>query len=546
MHQVDPRSMIYLFENLALDTDRRELRRAGTEVSLEPQVFDLLEYLIRNRERVVSKDDLLASVWHGRIVSESTLSTRITAARSAIGDSGEQQRLIKTLSRKGIRFVGSVSEQQAPPAMIMASSVADSYREPGHAVFPLAAAAAASEQPTHSGNPSLAVLPFVNMGGDAQYEYFADGMADEIITALSRCGGLLVIARNSSFSYKGKSVDARQIGRELGVRYMLEGSVRRGGSRLRFTGQLIDAASGAQIWADRFEGAMSDVFELQDQIASSVVAAIEPKIEAAEIERLKRKPPANLGAYDLLLRAKQLESEFTNGSLLAAFACVEAALKIDPSYAPAMALGAYCHAVRHVQGWVDSPKNEANWIRLAWRAVELGKDDANVLWMSAYAVWRFERNAQRAKELAYRSLLINPNSATALAMIAWMEATTGNPSKAFELIGQAQRLNPRMPRDWFMSTAMAVACFAVARFDEAVTWSERAVTQNRRFVVALRVLASALAKLGQRERAADVVREILHIEPHLTVSMLRASLAFQDDAFLAEYCGGLRLAGLPE
>jgi TolB-like protein len=265
--------------------------------------------------------------------------------------------------------------------MVMASSVADSNRESGFAVFPLAAAPASSEQPTSSVNPSLAVLPFVNMGGDAQYEYFADGMADEIITALSRCGGLLVIARNSSFSYKGKLVDVRQIGRELGVRYMLEGSIRRGGSRLRFTGQLIDAASGAQIWADRFEGAMSDVFELQDQIASSVVAAIEPKIEAAEIDRLKRKPPANLGAYDLLLRAKQLESEFTNESLLAAFACVEAALKIDPSYAPAMALGAYCHAVRHVQGWVDSPKDEANWIRLAWRAVELGKDDANVLWM---------------------------------------------------------------------------------------------------------------------------------------------------------------------
>ena len=454
--------MIYLFENFALDTDRRELYRGRAEVSLEPQVFDLLEFLIRHRERVVSKDDLLASVWHGRIVSESTLSTRITAARNAIGDSGEQQRLIKTLSRKGIRFVGSVSEQDGSPATIVASSVAGSHREPGHAVFPVERAAAHPEQPTLSVNPSLAVLPFVNMSGDAEQEYFADGMADEIITALSRCGGLFVIARNSSFSYKGKAADVRQIGRELGVRYVLEGSVRRGGSRLRFTGQLIDATSGAQIWADRFEGAMSDVFALQDQITASVVAAIEPKIEAAEIDRLKRKSLANLGAYDLLLQAKQLESEFTNESLLAAFACVEAALKIDTSYAQAMALGAYCHAVRHVQGWVDSPRDEANWLRLAWRAVELGKDDANVLWMSAYAVWRFERNAQRAKELAYRSLLINPNSPTALAMIAWMEATTGNPSKAFELIGRAQRLNPRMPRDWFMSTAMAVACFAVA------------------------------------------------------------------------------------
>ena len=537
--------MLYLFEDCALDTDRRELRCGAAEVAVEPQVFDLLEYLIRNRERVVSKDDLIASIWHGRIVSESTLTTRITAARNAIGDSGVEQRLIKTLPRKGIRFVGTVHEKRNLAATVRATS--GTVVEPEHTIRAIHVAEDSdqSESTFSLGEgPSIAVLPFTNMSGDPEHEYFADGMAEELITALSRCKWLMVIARNSSFSYKGKSVDVRQIGRELGVRCVLEGSVRRGSSRLRFTAQLIDATSGIHIWADRFDGEISNVFELQDRITESVVAAIEPKIELAEIERLRHKPAANLGAYDFLLRAKRLESEFTEESLSAALGCVEAALKIDSSYALAMALGAYCCAERNVQGWINSPEDETKWLRAAWRAVELDKDDANILWMSAYAVWRLEKNAQRAKELGYRSLLINPNSANALTMIGWMEATTANSTKAFELIERAQQLNPRAPREWFMSTAMALACFAARRFDETVSWSEKALTQNRRFVVALRILASALAKLGQREQAADVVQEILKIDPHLTVSALRANRTWEA-GFRNQHCEGLRLAGLP-
>jgi TolB-like protein len=215
----------YLFEDYSLDTDRRELRRGGSLVPVEPQVFDLLEYLIRNRERVVSRDDLVASVWQGRIVSESALSTRINALRAAIGDSGEAQRLIKTLPRKGIRFVGVVHEQLKPQAMTAPGTGAEQ---------------AALTLPD---KPSIAVLPFTNMDRDPEQEYFADGVAEEIVTALSRCNWLFVIARNSSFTYKGKAVDVRQVGRELGVRYVLEGSVRRSGNRLRFISQLIDATT---------------------------------------------------------------------------------------------------------------------------------------------------------------------------------------------------------------------------------------------------------------------------------------------------------------
>ena len=221
----------YLFEDFVLDSDRRELRRAGSLIPVEPQVFDLLEYLIRNRERVVSKDDLAASIWHGRIVSESALSTRINALRVAIGDSGDEQRLVKTLPRKGIRFVGAVHEEQEPQAATASAAAGDQ----GSLTLP--------------DKPSIAVLPFINMDRDPEQEYFADGVAEEIITALSRCSWLFVIARNSSFTYKGKAVDIRQVGRELGVRYVLEGSVRRSGNRLRFISQLIDAKTGVHIWA---------------------------------------------------------------------------------------------------------------------------------------------------------------------------------------------------------------------------------------------------------------------------------------------------------
>ena len=250
-------------------------------VSVEQRVFDILSYLIRNRERVVSRDDLIALIWAGRIVSESALTTRINAARSAIGDNGQDQTLIKTLPRKGIRFVGTVYEQQSQAGRA-SGETGGAQTAPGLAL---------------PDRPSIAVLPFTNMSGDPEQEYFADGMTEEVITALSRCNWLFVIARNSSFTYKGKTVDVRQVGRELGVRYVLEGSVRRVGGRVRFVGQLIDASSGVHIWADRFEGEMSDVFELQDRFTESAVAAIEPTLQIAEIDRLKKKPAANLNAY---------------------------------------------------------------------------------------------------------------------------------------------------------------------------------------------------------------------------------------------------------
>ena len=268
--------MRYRFEDFALDSDRRELARGTEAIVIGPQVFDLLLHLVQNRELVVSKDNLIDVVWGGRIVSESTLTSHINAVRKAIGDTGENQRLIRTISRKGYRFVGEVQE------------VDGSERKQ-----PVRLTEALGPALTLPDRPSIAVLPFVNLSGEPGQDYFVDGVADDIISALSRMRWLFVIARNSSFTYKGRAVDVTQVGRELGVRYLLEGSVRKAANRVRITGQLIDAATGATLWSERFENVLDDIFELQDEMATSVVGELVPHLERAEIARASqadRKP----------------------------------------------------------------------------------------------------------------------------------------------------------------------------------------------------------------------------------------------------------------
>ena len=519
--------MVYYFNDFVLDSGRRELRRGNEQIALEPQVFDLLEFLIRARERVVSRDELLDTVWRGRTVSDATLSSRINAARMAVGDSGEAQRLIRTLPRKGIRFVGEVREAPDSPS---APSVPDTTE---------------SSEPD---KPSIAVLPFINMSGDPEQDFFADGMAEDIITALSRCSGLFVIARNSSFLYKGKPVDIREVGRELGVSYVLEGSVRRGGNRLRITGQLIDAVSGRHLWADRFDGDLSDVFDLQDRITESVVAVIEPTVQLAEVERQKSSRPSRLDAYDLLLRAYGLEHAFTAESMAAALACLDRALAIDPAYAPALAMSAYCHALRHFQGWVATDDtHEAEGVRLAWRAVELAPNDAQVLWMAAFAIWNMSPDRRAAApELFARSLMINPNSVMALTIGGWIEIMRGNQGAGRGMIERAQRLSPRDPRGWLAAGALAIAATVDENYPEAIAWAEKALTQNRRFAVALRVLIVALIKLDRKDRAGTIARELLDVEPELTISAFFKRIPFPVETMAATYAEALRAAGVPE
>ena len=521
--------MLYRFNDFVLDTGRRELRRGDGLVAAEPQVFDLLEYLIRSRQRVVSRDDLLAAVWHGRIVSDATLSSRINAARAAIGDNGDEQRLIRTLPRKGIRFVGEVREE--------ADSLVETATTPENA----------KPRAADPEGPSIAVLPFTNMSGDPEQAYFADGMAEDIITALSRVSRLFVIARNSSFTYRGKAVDIRDVGRELGVNYVLEGSVRRSGGRLRISGQLIDAITGAHLWADRFDGDARDVFELQDRITESVVAAIEPTLQVAEVERHRNRGPGKLAAYDLLLRAYALRYEFTPESIAAALDCLDQALAIDPGYAPAMAAAAYCHALRHFQGWVhDDDAYRSTAVTLAWRAVELAPGDAQVLWMAAFAIWNMAEEREPAVELFNHSLAINPNSAMALTLGGWIEVMRGNQNTGRAMIERALRLNPRDPRGWFMSGPMAIAAVIDGDYPQAIAWAEKALAQNRRFAVALRVLTVALVNAGQRDRAAQVAQELLKVEPEFSISGFLSRVPFPLPAMAKTYAEALKAAGVPE
>jgi TolB-like protein len=528
--------LLFHFNDLTLDTDQRELRRGLSPIGVQPQVFDLLEYLIRNRERIVSKDNLLTAIWSGRTVSDSALDTRINAARRAIGDSGKEQRLIRTFPRKGVRFTGAVREEQRPASpqpRVTGTSIVAEYPCPAL---------------IHPDRPSIAVLPFANMSGDPEQDHFADGMAEEIITALSRCSRLFVTARNSSFTYRGRAVDIRQVGRELGVRYVLDGSVRREGDELRFTGQLIDATSGGNIWANRFEGRVGSAFELQDRFTESIVAAVEPKLQLAEIERLKCKPESDRDPYDLLLRAQQCEQEFRVDSHAAALRHLEQALAVDPSYAPAMALAAFCHAERRVQGWMADPEVEARQaLRLASRAVELAKDDANVFWMAGYAVLRLQMDAARARELVRHSLDINPNSGIATAIAGELEAVSGNNNAAaFQLISRAAHLSPRDPRDWFIGLKTAWICFVDGQFDRAISAAKKVLNQNPRSAYALRFLAASLAKQGRSDHAAAAVREVLSIETQLTLTKLRPRLMFIEERVWNDYSAALRLAGLPE
>jgi TolB-like protein len=307
------------FDDYVLDPARRELSRNGASVKIEPKVFDLLIHLIENRHRVVSKDDLIAQVWGNRIVSDSALTHAINAARNAIGDDGKAQRLIRTSSRWGYRFVGSVRLQEgAEPA----PGPAGAASSPNGPALPL------------PDKPSIAVLPFHNIGDDSEQEYFVDGLAEDIITALSRFKSLFVIARNSSFTYKGRAVDIRQVGRELGVRYVLEGSVRKGGNRVRITAQLIDAISGAHVWAERYDRDLSDVFAVQDAITASVAGLIEPALAEAEQQRLLRKPPDRLDAWEAHQRGLWHFYKYGPEENQTALTYFRQAIALDPNFAP--------------------------------------------------------------------------------------------------------------------------------------------------------------------------------------------------------------------
>ncbi len=352
---------VFRFSGFKLVPGRGLLRDDGAEVPLRAKSLDLLWFLVGNAGRVISKDELLGAVWNGLAVSEDSLTQCVHDVRRALAD--HEQSLIRTVPRRGYLFAGDAASQ--PPQ-------------------PVAAALPPQAKPD---KPSLAVLPFLNLSGDPAQDYFADGIVEEIITALTRMKWLFVIARNSSFVYKGRATDLKTVSQELGVRYLLEGSVRKSGDRVRVSAQLIDAESGAHLWAEKFDATLEDIFDLQDHITANVVGAIAPRLELAEIDRVGRKATANLQAYDYYLRGLVGFYQITRPGNDEALANLYRAIEIDPGFATAYGVAARFLVQRNSGGWIDDVAREFGEAeRLARRAIELGQDDAVALSCAAFAL----------------------------------------------------------------------------------------------------------------------------------------------------------------
>ena len=396
--------------------------------------------------------------------------------------------------------------------------------------------------------PSIAVLPFQNMSGDPEQEYFADGMVEDIITALSRFKLLFVIARNSSFTYKGKTVDIKQVGRELGVRYVLEGSVRKAGGKVRITGQLIDAATGSHLWADKIDGSLEDIFDLQDQVTARVVGAIAPRLDQAEIERASRKPLENLDAYDCYLRGlacKQTAGDRAKNDEALKFFC--RAIEFNPQMASAYGWAAFCYHSRKVNGWISDKERElAEARRLLESAVKFGHDDAGTLARAAMGFGVLFHEFDKAAVLVDQAVAINPNLAHAWKVRGWLSIFQGQNEQALEQLDRSMRLNPIDPENYDTEAAKSTALGRLRRFDEACQWAARALTHQPKSLPALRAACVAQAYTGRLDDAREMLRRMLEIDPATRISYLRETLPITREEDWELSVQGYRLAGMPE
>jgi adenylate cyclase len=394
--------------------------------------------------------------------------------------------------------------------------------------------------------PSIAVLPFQNMSGDAEQEYFCDGLVEEVITALSRFHWLFVIARNSSFTYKGRSVDVKRVSRELGVRYVLEGSVRKSGQKVRITGQLIDGTTGAHIWADRFDGTLEDIFDLQDQVTISVVGAVEPQLKSTEIDRSRRKAPESLDSYDLYLQSLPHFDSLTRNGNGEALRLLYLAIEKDPTFALVRAKAASCYSQRLNSGWIeDLDAERAEAIRLARSALALDKNDAEVLADAAAIAARFSRDLDEALMLIGRALSRNSNLAYAWAISAFVHNASGNLPIGLAHGEQALRLSPSGSQRFFYLGMIGISHFFSGHFDVAVHWFTQSVRENPNFPSSHSFLGAALAHLGRLEEARVSVRRRQEMDPKFTIEGLRKRLTYRPEQAQL-YLDGLRKAGLPE
>jgi adenylate cyclase len=516
------------FENCNLNVERRELMRDSQPVVIGPKVFDLLVYLMENRDRVLGHDELLDAVWAGRIISPSTLASHISAVRRAIGDTGQEQRLIRTVARRGFRFIAEIQQQETVAGRQRPNSFFEGAGQGGAL--------------TTQGKPSIAVLPFQNLSDDPEQEYFADGIVEDITTRLSKFRNLFVIARNSSFQYKGKAVDARQVGRELGVRHLLEGSVRRVEGRVRISAQLIDAESGAHLWAEKYDRTGNDLFELQDEVTNNVVGAIQPAMLLSEGRRAVRKDPINMDAFDCCMRGIWHAHQSSNEDQRAAEYWLRRSVEMDDGFGRA-----HYWLARLLFGrcWAGISRNISRDLEesryLVERALAVDGQDAEAYHGLAILELLAHRH-ERALRAAQRAIELNENFHPGFFALGETRIFMGDFAGGLEPIGHCLRLSPTDPFSPIFVSLLALAHYHLGNYDEALRCSEEALRRGRAYVV-LRTVAATLGQLGRRDEASTVLAEMERSRPMNLEAHWRLTCPYACVAEEAKFVEGLRKAG---
>lgn len=523
--------MRFLFEDYTLDLERRELKRGQQAVPMTPQAFDLLVVLIQNRNLVISRDRLLESVWGGRIVSESTINSHINAVRQALGDNGQEQRLIRTVSRKGVHFVGLVSELDTRPMPAI-------FHGSGNTLAGI---------PPVPARPSIAVLPFANLSENPLQGYFADGITEDIIGALTRVHRLFVAARSSSFSYRGRAINVQQIGRELGVRYVLDGSLRRAADRVRVSAHLIDAVTGRNIWADRFDSVVDDIIDVQNYIAISVVGAMMPKLEQAEINRAMYAPTESMDAYEHYLRGMACFNRGGRRGLRQALTFFYRAIELDPEFGMAYCTAAWCYVLLKQSFWMDDIALEsAEGARLARLAVEVENEDGRALTWGTYALGHFGEDLDICSTHMTRALNISPHLSKPWYLSGGQKLSAGRHEEALERISQAQLIDPGKTEVREIAILSSLAHMLQGRVEEAGSWAQKAFEVAPDLPRAIGLLAASHALCGRGQEAARAMKFLRQHGPELRLSGVRNWVHLRRQEDLDVFEDGLRRAGLPE
>jgi TolB-like protein len=525
----------FRFADFEIGVAQHELRRKGEVVPIEPQVFDLLVYLVRNRHRIVSKNELISAVWHGRVVSEAALSSRVSTARRAIGDNGDDQVLIRTHHKRGFRFVGNVENNSSPDALgaIPARKLA------------LAGEAATAPALVQAEKPSIVVLPFQNMSGDLDQEYLADGLTEDIITGLSRQRWFSVIARNCSFSLKGKAIDIRKVACELGVQYVLEGSVRKAADRVRVTTQLSDATTRVQFWANRHDSVFVSIFDHQDEITNRIIDSVRCQVIKAEAARVGRQLPENMGAPDLVIQALPHMWRASAEEQRLAQQLLQQAVTLDAGYAHAHALLGWTYAsMFNLES--HTPIGE-----LTERALDAG---ARALTLDDQEHWGHlvlglgyarRRRSEAAVTHLSKSVDLNPNFALGHAGLGYAFACGGQPERGLKSLAQARRLSPLDPfLAMYAPVVRYMALFALGQYEETLTVCRAMAARHPHHAGARRLMTVSLGLLDRTDEARESLAHTLALQPDLSSDHVANDTVYADASDRFRFLLGLQKAGL--